>query len=265
MAKNVLPLIDIGANLLDKKLFQNIDTIIQNCKSNNIEKIIITSSHINDTREAIEFMQKEPDMFFTTVGFHPHNAKDYEDQYYDEMNNLCKFPQVKAIGECGLDYRRNYSNPVDQIYCFRRHLDLACINNLPMFLHEREAHNDFLMLLKEYIHKIENVVVHCFTGTKKDLKNYLDLGCYIGITGWVTDPKRGMHLHDIIKYIPADKLMIETDSPYLLPFNYPIKNKKYNEPCNLIYILDAISQILKKDKTVLANEIYTNTNNFFNL
>ena len=125
MAKNVLPLIDIGANLLDKKLFQNIDTIIQNCKSNNIEKIIITSSHINDTREAIEFMQKEPDMFYTTVGFHPHNAKDYEDQYYDEMNNLCKFPQVKAIGECGLDYRRNYSNPVDQIYCFRRHLDLA--------------------------------------------------------------------------------------------------------------------------------------------
>ena len=122
-----------------------------------------------------------------------------------------------------------------------------------------------MILLKEYIHKIENVVVHCFTGSKQELENYLDLGCYIGITGWITDPKRGYHLHDIIKYIPSDKLMIETDSPYLLPFGYPITNKKYNEPSNLIYIMDAISKILKKDKKVLSNEIYNNTYDFFNL
>jgi TatD DNase family protein len=136
---------------------------------------------------------------------------------------------------------------------------------MPMFLHEREAHKDFLKLLKEYIPKIEDVVVHCFTGDKISLKNYLDLDCYIGITGWITDPKRGSHLHDIIKYIPSDKLMIETDSPYLIPFYDEIENKKYNEPSNLVYVIDAISNILKKDKTLLSKELYNNTCKFFNL
>jgi TatD DNase family protein len=134
-----------------------------------------------------------------------------------------------------------------------------------MFLHEREAHEDFLKLLREYIHKIEDVVVHCFTGDKASLKKYLDLDCYIGITGWITDPKRGLHLHDILKYIPSDKLMIETDSPYLMPYYDQIENKKYNEPSNLIYVLDAISNILKKDKSLLSKELYNNTCKFFNL
>ena len=264
MANNSLSLIDIGANLLDENLYNNFDSIIQKSKSNNIEKIIITSSHINDTYAAKELIDKEPDLLYTTVGFHPHNAKDYNDNYYEEMLQLCNLSYVKAIGECGLDYKRNYSNKIDQLYCFHKHLDLACEVNLPMFLHERDAHKDFLKLLKQYIYKIEDVVVHCFTGNKESLRNYLDLGCYIGITGWITDPKRGSHLQDIIKYIPSDKLMIETDSPYLRPFNYNIKNKKYNEPSNLVCILDTISNILKKDKSLLSKELYNNTNTFFN-
>ena len=107
MANNSLPLIDIGANLLDKKLYQNIDSIIQNSRSNNVEKIIITSSHINDTKEAIKLIHKEPNIFYTTVGFHPHNAKYYKDHYYDEMHNMCNLPEEKAIGDGGLDDRRN--------------------------------------------------------------------------------------------------------------------------------------------------------------
>ena len=109
------------------------------------------------------------------------------------------------------------------------------------------------------------MVVHCFTGDKASLKKYLDLDCYIGITGWITDPKRGAHLHDILKYIPSDKLMIETDSPYLSPVYDEIENKKYNEPSNLVYIIDAISNILKKDKSLLSKELYNNTCKFFNL
>ena len=134
-----------------------------------------------------------------------------------------------------------------------------------MFLHERDAYDDFIILLKEYSHLVEDIVVHCFTGDKKSLSSYLDLGCYIGITGWITDPKRGYHLHDLINYVPSDKLMIETDSPYLMPFNYPIKNKRYNEPSNLIYVLDAVSSILQKDKNILAEEIYNNSCRFFNI
>ena len=265
MADTLSPLIDIGANLLDTKLYKNFESLIQKSKKNNLKKIIITSSHINDTYAARELIEKEPELLCTTVGFHPHNAKDYNDNYYHEMLKLCNQSYVKAIGECGLDYKRNYSNKIDQMFCFKRHLDLACEINMPMFLHEREAHEDFLKLLKEYIHKIEDVVVHCFTGDKLSLKKYLDLDCYIGITGWITDPKRGLHLHDILKYIPSDKLMIETDSPYLMPFYDEIENKKYNEPSNLIYVIDAISNILKKDKSLLSKELYNNTCKFFNL
>ena len=265
MENNSVPLIDIGSNLLDKQLLKNFNAIIDKSKKYNIKNIIITSSHINDTRKAKELIDKEPSYLYTTVGFHPHNAKDYQDKYYSQMKELCDLDYVKAIGECGLDYKRNYSSQDQQIYCFQRHLDLATEINLPMFLHEREAHYDFLNLVRQYINQIEDIVVHCFTGNKESLKNYLDIGCYIGITGWITDPKRGYHLHDIIKYIPDDRLMIETDSPYLLPFSDRITNKSYNEPCNLIYVAEEISRILKKDKEELYLQIYNNTCKFFNL
>ena len=181
------------------------------------------------------------------------------------MLELCEHDYVKAIGECGLDYKRNYSSKNDQINCFTKHLELATSIDLPMFLHERDAHDDFIILLKEYSHLVEDIVVHCFTGDKKSLSSYLDLGCYIGITGWITDPNRGYHLHDLISYVPSDKLMIETDSPYLMPFNSPIKNNRYNEPSNLIYVLDAVASILQKDKNILAEEIYNNSCRFFNI
>lgn len=258
------PLIDIGSNLLDKQLIKNINSIVSNCRRNNIEHVIITSSHIDDTTNAKFLIDEYPNMFSTTVGFHPHNAKYYKESYYQQMLRLSKEDFVVAIGECGLDYRRNYSEPKDQLQCFIRHLDLAVECNLPMFLHEREAHKDFIILLREYINQIENVVVHCFTGDLESLKNYLDIDCYIGITGWITDPNRGYHLHDIIRYIPHDRLLIETDSPYLMPFSYEIDNKKYNQPSNLIYVLDFISKILKKNPNDLASQLYNNTIEFFN-
>ncbi len=265
MGKDNTPLFDIGANLLDKQLSKNFAEIISNSKNNNIHKIIITASHIDDTHNAKKMIDQEPDLLYTTVGFHPHNAKHYNNDYFKSMISLCDRDYVKAIGECGLDYKRMYSSRDEQIFCFKEHLELAKLKNLPMFLHERDAYNDFLVLLKEHIHLIEDVVVHCFTGDKKSLESYIDLGCYIGITGWITDPKRGYHLHDIIKYIPTDKLMIETDSPYLMPFNNSISNMSYNQPCNLVYILDAVSEILKKDNNILAEQLYNNSCRFFNL
>ena len=265
MANTLAPLIDIGANLLDKILINNYESIVDKSKKNNIEKIIITASSIEDTHQAKKLIDKEPDLFYTTVGFHPHNAKDYSVNHNSDMEKLCNLSYVKAIGECGLDYKRYYSKKEEQVFCFQNHLELACDINLPMFLHERDAHNDFSNLLKQYIHQIEDVVVHCFTGDKKILEDYLDMDCYIGITGWITDPRRGYHLHDILKYIPSNRLMIETDSPYLIPFDDNLINKSYNEPSNLIYILDSISKILKKDKIKLSKEIYDNTCRFFKI
>ncbi len=265
MAEISPPLFDIGANLLDNQLLRNFDDVIYESKKNNIQKIIITSSSLKDTYDAKKLIDREPNMLYTTVGFHPHNAKEFDDSCLEKMLSLCKKSYVKSIGECGLDYKRNYSTKEEQIYCFKKHLELATLVDLPMFLHEREAHEDFIILLREYYHLVEDVVVHCFTGDKKNLESYLDIGCYIGITGWITDPRRGYHLHDIIKYIPFDRLMIETDSPYLMPFSNNIGNIKYNQPSNLVYVLEAIASILKKDKKILAKELYNNSCKFFNI
>ena len=265
IAESLPPLFDIGANLLDDQLSINFDNIVHNAKKNNIQKIIITSSSLEDTYRAKELIIREPGILYTTVGFHPHNAKLFKNEHLDAMREMCNQDYVVAIGECGLDYKRNYSSKEDQINCFKKHLELATDIDLPMFLHEREAHNDFIILLKEYAHLIEDIVVHCFTGNKESLMNYLDLGCYIGITGWITDPRRGYHLHDIIKYIPSDRLMIETDSPYLMPFIEDTNKSKYNEPSNLVYVLEAIANILEKDKHMLAKELYNNSCRFFNI
>ena len=193
--------------------------------------------------KSIEFMYKKfPNLFYTTVGFHPHNAKNFKEKDLESIETLAKNPHVISIGECGVDYYREYSPKNQQIVCFEKQLSLNTKLNLPLFLHERGAHNDFCFLLKKYIDKIDNTVVHCFTGTKQELLQYLDLGCYIGITGWITDMDRGSHLHEIIQYIPEDRLLVETDSPYLIPKNMNDNRKTTNEPAYLPYVVEEIKK-----------------------
>jgi TatD DNase family protein len=120
-------------------------------------------------------------------------------------------------------------------------------------------------MLKKYILEIEKSVIHCFTGTKNELKVYLDMGCYIGITGWISDLNRGKHLHDLIKYIPEDRLMIETDAPYLTPKNIPFKNNGINEPSFLNYVAQSISECLNKDINYIKEITINNTKRFFSI
>ncbi|MEC9205823.1 MAG: TatD family hydrolase [Pseudomonadota bacterium] len=258
-------LIDIGANLTHDQLFKKIPSIIKKFKASHVQKVIITSSNIHDTEIALDLIKKFPNVFYTTVGFHPHNAKDFEENDIEKMKVLTNNSNIVAIGECGLDYYREYSPKKQQIECFEKQLDLCSKIDLPIFLHERGSHNDFYSMVKEYINKIDNCVVHCFTGTKNELLKYVDLGCYIGITGWITDLERGSHLHDIIKLIPEDKLMVETDSPYLMPKNI---NKSYdtlNEPAYLPYIVEVISKCLNKDIEYVCGKTYENTKRFFKI
>ena len=167
---------------------------------------------------------------------------------------------MKAIGEIGLDYYRNFQSPEIQKKCFNAFLELASKNQYPVFLHHREAFSDFYPMIKNCIGEVPDSIVHCFTGTKSELKKFLDLGLYIGITGWICDPKRGADLREIIKYIPLDRLLIETDAPYLVPknmVNKPRNNR--NEPLFLEHIANDISELLNIDKALLAEET---TNNF---
>ncbi|MBT6754988.1 MAG: TatD family hydrolase, partial [Gammaproteobacteria bacterium] len=165
----------------------------------------------------------------------------------------------------GLDYYREYSTREEQLFCFEEQLKIAKSAGLPIFLHERKAHDDFVVMLKKYIFDIERSVVHCFTGTKNELKVYLDMGCYIGITGWISDLNRGKHLHDLIKYIPEDRLMIETDAPYLTPKNIPFKNNGINEPSFLNYVAQSISECLNKDINYIKEITINNTKRFFSI
>ena len=151
------------------------------------------------------------------------------------------------------------------MFCFEKHLMIAEKNDMPIFLHERKAHKDFVSTLKKYKDNINKAVVHCFTGDKNELKSYIEMDCYIGITGWISDLSRGKHLHDIIKYIPKDRLMIETDSPYLMPKNVPIKNNGINEPSYLIYVAETIAECLNKDVNYVKQISINNTKEFFSI
>ena len=262
---NNMGLIDIGANLTHPELYNQLDKIVENIKTADIKKVIITSSNLGDTKTALNIINLYPDLFYTTVGFHPHNAKDFSLEDVDKIHDYGKDKNIVAIGECGLDYYREYSTKEQQIYCFEEQLSIAESLELPLFLHERHAHKDFSKILKSHINKIKNSVVHCFTGTKNELKTYLDMGCYIGITGWISDTNRGKHLHDLLEYIPEDRLMIETDSPYLIPHNLPFKHNGINEPSFLNFVAQTIAECLNKDINEIKEVTCKNTKRFFSI
>ncbi|MBT3548423.1 MAG: TatD family hydrolase [Gammaproteobacteria bacterium] len=262
---NPLGLIDIGANITHPQLYNQLDKVVENMRSKGISKAIITSSNLGDTRTALDIIKAYPDFFYTTVGYHPHNSKDFSHDDIDLIIKYTKNNKVLAIGECGLDYYREYSSKDDQLFCFEEQLEVAKAIRLPIFLHEREAHKDFVNTLKKHILDINKSVVHCFTGTKDELKTYLDMGCYIGITGWITDLSRGEHLHHMIKYIPEDKLMIETDAPYLTPKNIPFKTNGVNEPSHLNYVAQCVAECLNKDISYIKEITISNTKRFFSI
>ena len=172
-------LIDIGANLTHSQLYDQLDLVVDNIVSSETGSVIITSSNLNDTVIALDIISKYPDIFYTTVGYHPHNAKDFKYEDMDKISQYYKNNKVIAIGECGLDYYRGYSTTKQQTLCFENHLILAKENKAPVFLHERKAHKDFISMLKKYNDDIDKKVVHCFTGDKVELMAYLDMDCYI--------------------------------------------------------------------------------------
>ena len=259
-------MIDIGANLADKLFQDGLEDCILRAKQSDVKKIIITGSCMKSNTRAIKIATAHPDYLYTTLGIHPHNAKDYTEEIDSEIRTLHTNKCVKAVGETGLDYNRNYSSPARQQYAFEKQLVIAIETKLPIFLHERDAFSHFYNIIKEHRSYLTNGVVHCFTGDKKALFAYLDLDLHIGLTGWISDPIRGKHLIELIKNIPLNRLMIETDAPYLLPFNMPYKVKnKRNEPSFLSYVANSIAQAYPCDLNSLITSTSDTADNFFQL
>ena len=259
------PFIDIGVNLTHDQLLDNIDKVINDMIDANVNNAIITSSCIDETYKALEIIDKYPSIFYTTVGFHPHNAKEFKESNISIIKKLLDNKDVVAIGECGLDFYREYSTKREQVNCFEHHLFLASETKKPLFLHERDAFNDFYNMLKNHCDNLQNFVVHCFTGNKSNLIKYLDIGAYIGLTGWLTDTNRGSHLKDIIKFIPHDRIMIETDAPYLIPHNMNFKHDGMNKPAYLPYVAEAVALSMDLELNYLSTITIENTKKFFNL
>jgi TatD DNase family protein len=204
--------------------------------------MVITGSTLESTRAAIEIVRRAPGRFRATAGVHPHHAREFHAEDVPELRRLMLQPEVGAAGECGLDYFRNFSPHPDQERVFRQQLELAADLGKPVFLHQRDAHDVFVAILRDYLPRLRAGVAHCFTGDRRELDDYLSLGLSIGITGWICDERRGQHLRDLVRRIPLERLMLETDAPYLLPRDLePRPRTRRNEPRYLPHILDTVA------------------------
>lgn len=265
---NKEPLIDIGANLTNSAFQHDLNEVIARAQAVNVASIIITGTDLASSEQAAMIAQQHPGKLFSTAGIHPHDAKHYSPEAHSELLSLAKLPQVKAIGETGLDFNRNYSPPEQQIKAFEKQLELAIETGLPVFLHEREAHKKQWDILRNHRDQLSRAVIHCFTGTKQEAFNYLDLDLHLGITGWICDERRGYHLHEFIADIPLNRLMIETDAPYLTPRVKPkpaLKSSRRNEPCTLPYVLAAIATHRQQAIETIARATTSNAREFFGL
>ena len=258
--------IDIGANLTHESFKYDLNTALANAKLTGVIHIIITGTNLASSVAASNLTKLNPSYLSSTVGFHPHTADNVEESDFKRAIELIESKNVVAIGETGLDYNRNYSSKKAQLKIFEQHLELATQIKLPVFLHQRDAHPDFYPLLIKYRHRIVGGVVHCFTASKEILDSYLDLDMHIGITGWICDERRGQELQKIVHNIPENRLLIETDSPYLLPRTIRPKPKfRRNEPKFLPEVAKSVSDHSAKTPEEIAKITTQNAIALFHL
>ena len=255
--------IDIGVNLFDRQYKNKENKIVEDAYKDDIG-LILTGSSIKSSILASDYT-KNKDSIYCTVGVHPHAAKTCNEHTLNTLKKLAESnSNVVAIGECGLDYDRMFSPKNTQLEWFEKQIYLAEELNLPLFLHERSASDDFYKIMRQHKEICRFSVIHCFTGTKETALRYLNLGCFIGITGWICDDRRNKDLLEAIRIIPIERMMIETDAPYLAPKN--IQNlERINVPQNIKYVAEKIAEIRNIEYDLLVDQMYYNTIKFFNL
>lgn len=261
-----LSLVDIGINLAHDSYDHDRDEVIARAHAAGVARMVVTGSSLDSTARAIELCREHPQVMRATAGVHPHHAEAFSVEDGPRLAALMADPMVASAGECGLDYFRNFSCPKAQRDAFARQLEIAAAAGKPVFLHQRDAHADFMAILRDYLPDISKAVVHCFTGSGPELDEYLAEGLYIGITGWVCDERRGLAVKELTRRIPLDRLMIETDGPYLLPRNLPEKvSHRRNEPVYLPFVLKAISEVRTEPAEEIAAASTANAMIFFGL
>jgi|TARA_R110000751_G_scaffold44280_5_gene101438 TatD DNase family protein len=259
-------LIDIGVNLTNARFDKDREEVLMRAKQANVSAMVITGTNLEESQQAIKLCQQHPDYLYSTVGIHPHDADNAALNFQDKLGVLAANSCVKAIGECGLDFNRNFSTAANQKNVFTQQVILASELQLPLFLHQRDAFEPWFEILRPYFSRIPAMVSHCFTGNQRELEQCLSANMYIGITGWLCDERRGQQLRDIVSLIPLDRLMIETDAPYLTPRNIRPKPKSSrNEPSYLPYIVTVLAELMNYSEQEIIKQTKLNSDTFFSL
>jgi len=258
--------IDIAVNLSSSKFKDKQDEIVARAQAADVSAMIALGCSLDGSEQALALAQRFPNVVYATAGIHPHDASSFSEQSIADLRQLAQQPEVVAIGECGLDYNRDFSPRPQQRLAFEAQLQLAVELGMPVVMHQRDAHDDFIEIVSRYRHLLKDMVLHCFTGTKAELIDCIALDLHIGITGWICDERRGLELKEIVALIPDHRLMIETDAPFLLPRNLKQKPKpKYNEPAYLPHIAAEIAQARQQPLTTLSTNCLATTQKFFKL
>ncbi len=256
--------IDIGVNLTNRRLLPQAETLIEAAAAVGVEGQIVTATSAAHSEQAQALCRRFPQRLRCSCGVHPHDASEWDEETARRIAALARDDKVVAIGETGLDYNRNFSPRERQLEAFEAQLELAAELALPVFLHQRDALDDFVTLLGQWRDRLPGAVAHCFTDDRDALFRLLDLDCHIGITGWVCDERRGQALQQAVPEIPADRLMLETDAPYLLPRDLPEPPKdKTNRPQYLPHIAATVARLQGKPLEQLASEVWQTTLDFF--
>ena len=260
------PSIDIGANLCHASFDADRAEVIARARAAGLAAIVVTGSDAASIRGASELAREYPGYLYATAGVHPHHAETVDDEALALLREYARREEVVATGEMGLDFYRDLAPRPQQERAFARQLEAAVEIGKPVFLHQRDAHARFLPLLKDYLPRLPAAVVHCFTGTRAELRDYLALDLYVGITGWICDERRGLELRESVRDIPAERLLVESDAPYLLPRNLePLPKSRRNEPMHLPAVLGMIAAARRVLVSELAAVTTGNARRFFRL
>jgi TatD DNase family protein len=264
-----MQLIDIGVNLTHPSLAAEPRALLERAYAAGVCQLVLTGTSLEDSEKALlaaEQLDETGQRLFSTAGVHPHEASGWNSDSLRQLRDLLGETRVRAVGECGLDFNRDFSPRPQQEKALEEQLALAAELGKPVFLHERDADERLLAIVREFRDRLPAAVVHCFTGEKRALYGYLDLDLHIGITGWICDERRGTHLHALVRDIPRGRLMLESDAPYLLPRSLKPKPKHgRNEPAFLTEVLREVALHRGESQEGLARHSSASARAFFGL
>ncbi len=264
-----MELIDIGVNLTHPSFARDLPGVLERARAAGVAQLVLTGTDLAESEAALGLcraLDESGRYLFCTAGIHPHDASQWSAESAAALKALHGDPRVRAVGECGLDFNRDFSPRPQQERVLEEQLQLAVDSGLPVFLHERDASERLVEILQPFRDRLSAAVVHCFTGERRALYAYLDLDLHIGITGWICDERRGTHLHPLVRDIPRDRLMLESDAPYLLPRTLrPKPRSGHNEPAFLGEVLREVARHRGEPEAELAALTSINARAFFGL